>query len=165
MASLGSLTTSTRGARAAQFRWDTSDMDRADIMRFDQATINRIKLRLRELVTEMRHAAQSEANARWHDHPDLHPSPHYPSSRTAREGLFAYISGKRMLTVGLSHGPSTIWVGTESGNRFNYGIALELSELGTINRTLDQFADRYMQACYQALNDTTPAVADMVDGL
>jgi hypothetical protein len=138
-------------------------MDRDDIMRFDQATINRIKARLRDMVPRMRSWAQD--NARWQDHPDLHPSPHYPSSRTARQGLFAYLSGKKLLTVGLSHGPNTIWVGTTSGNRFNYGIALELSEFGIINRTLDQFANEFMQACYLAMNDDAPAVPDVIVGL
>src|SRR5262245_535389 len=154
------------GAKSGELVWDTHDLNGDVIMRFDEATINRCKLKLREVAQEMQ-AWAKVPNRMWHDHPERHPSSRWPSSRTARQGLFAFVQGKRVLRMGITHNPATIWVRKHDGARFNYGIFLETgigrakdTSHAIIEPALNAHLDDAMRALADVMNNTQGDVPD-----
>lgn len=74
--------------------------------------------------------AQIKGFVSWEDHPDRHPSDHYPSAETAYEGIFATMeqSGD-MFSLVAGHGAGTISEDNQ-GTQYTYGGILESGKYG-----------------------------------
>jgi hypothetical protein len=160
----------TQRGRQSGFKWDTRKLNGQTVEAFDEATIMEIKQRLIPFKNMIRERARE--NAPWDDYGkgdpgrDIHPSIHFPSSQIARYQIFSFITGTRTLTVGLFHDRRTQWTAANSGNVFNYGIALELNlhaDTAIIIPTLERYARSFMKACDHAMNNRQGFVADDID--
>ena len=153
------------GARGATIRWDTHDLNGGVIMRYDEPTVMRCKARLKDVAKQMENYARTRK--KWTDHPDKHPSRAWPNPRWASKLIFAYVRGKRVLAVTLTHSPGTIWVRKRDGATFNYGIRLETwhgGEYAIIRPTAEWAVPLVARAMVMSLNNIQGPVADLVPG-
>lgn len=147
--------------RTATLRWDTHDLNGSTIIKYDLATINRCKLRFKELAQQMQNYART--TKKWTTHKEKHPSRAWPNPRTAEALLFAYVRGKRTLQLTLTHSPGTIWVRKRDGASFNYGVRLETWHGGNfaiIQPTMDHYQPLVSRALTMVFNNTQGPVPD-----
>jgi len=157
----GAIGGATGGGRTVSIRWDTHELNGATIMKYDLATINRCKLRMKELAREMKSEAQK--NPPWTSHKERHPSRAWPNPRTAAELLFAYVRGTRVITLTFTHSPGTIWVRKRDGASFNYGIRLETwhgGRFAVIQPTIRKYAPLMSRVMSHTFNNVQGPVPD-----
>lgn len=154
---------SSAGGKAGSFKWDSTGLDRTEFRQLDDATRANCKARLRELARSMRAYAQALSETKWKSHPERHPSPHWPSSRTATQGIYSAIRGKFIMRIELGHGPGTIWQATTIAHRYNYGYKLEATR-PVVGPTLDVFQERFTSILADAMTMHLTSVPDEVFG-
>lgn len=164
-------------ARSGGIRW-SRDMEfmRSNIKSLEKGTLENIEGRMRLLGRQI--VDQAQKNAEWESHPGRHRGKgatesfhrqgeagrersrfadahgRWPSNRTAKENLFAYVTRRgSFIELGLAHARATTYIRSD-GSEFNYGVVLETGfngKFAIIEPTLRDFHDDVLTACSNQL--------------